>query len=47
MDIELIISNLELAYNLLINYKNVKFDLPQKFPFKVIDNKYQSIKFND
>lgn len=47
MDIELIISNLELAYNLLINYKNVKFDLPQKFPFKSIDNKYQSIKFND
>jgi len=47
MDFELIISNLELAYNLLINYKNVKFDLPQKFPFKVIDNKYQSIKFND
>jgi len=47
MDIELIISNLELAYNLLINYKNVKFDLPQKFPFKSIDNKYQSIKLND
>ncbi|MAT67602.1 MAG: hypothetical protein CL830_04330 [Crocinitomicaceae bacterium] len=47
MDIELIISNLELAYNLLINYKNVKFDLPQKFPFKNIDNKYRSIKFND
>ena len=47
MDIELIISNLEIAYNLLINYKNVKFDLPQKFPFKSIDNKYQSIKFND
>ena len=47
MDIELIISNLELSYNLLINYKNVKFDLPQKFPFKSIDNKYQSIKFND
>ena len=47
MDIELIISNLELAYNLLINYKNLKFDLPQKFPFKSIDNKYQSIKFND
>ena len=47
MDIELIISNLELSYNLLINYKNVKFDLPQKFPFKSIDNKYQSIKLND
>ena len=47
MDIELIISNLELAYNLLINYKNIKFDMPQKFPFKSIDNKYQSIKFND
>ena len=47
MDIELIISNLELSYNLLINYKNIKFDLPQKFPFKSIDNKYQSIKFND
>ena len=47
MDIELIISNLELSYNLLINYKNVKFDLPQKFPFKRIDNKYQSIKLND
>jgi hypothetical protein len=47
MDIELIISNLEIAYNLLINYKNIKFDLPQKFPFKSIDNKYQSIKFND
>lgn len=47
MDIELIISNLELAYSLLINYKNIKFDLPQKFPFKSIDNKYQSIKFND
>ena len=47
MDIELKISNLEIAYNLLINYKNVKFDLPQKFPFKSIDNKYQSIKFND
>ena len=46
MDIELIISNLELSYNLLINYKNIKFDLPQKFPFKSI-NKYQSIKFND
>ena len=47
MDIELIISNLELSYNLLINYKNIKFDSPQKFPFKSIDNKYQSIKFND
>jgi hypothetical protein len=47
MDIELIINNLELAYNLLINYENIKFDLPQKFPFKRIDNKYQSIKFND
>ena len=47
MDIELIISNLELAYNLLINYKNIKFDMPQKFPFKSIDNKYQSIEFND
>ena len=47
MDIELIISNLELAYNLLINYKNIKFDMPQKFPFKSIDNKYQQIKFND
>ena len=47
MDIELIISNIELTYNLLINYKNIKFDLPQKFPFKVIDNNYQSIKFND
>ena len=47
MDIEFIISNLELAYNLLINYKNIKFDLPQKFPFKTIDNKYQSIKFNE
>jgi hypothetical protein len=47
MDIELIISNLELVYNLSISYKNIKFDLPQKFPFKSIDNKYQSIKFND
>ena len=47
MDIELIISNLDLAYNLLINYKNIKFDMPQKFPFKSIDNKYQQIKFND
>ena len=47
MEIELIISNLELEYNLLINYKNIKFDLPQKFPFKSIDNKYQPIKFND
>jgi hypothetical protein len=47
MDIELKISNLEIAYNLLINYKNVKFDLPQKFPFKSIDDKYQPIKFND
>ena len=47
MDIELIISNLKMTYNLLINYKNIKFDLPQKFPFKVIDNNYQSIKFND
>lgn len=47
MDIELIISNLELKYNLLINYKNIKFDLPQKFPFKSIDNSYQAIKFNE
>lgn len=47
MDIELIISNLELAYIISINYKNIKFDLPQKFPFKSIDNKYQAIKFND
>ncbi|MBD01227.1 MAG: hypothetical protein CL841_07845 [Crocinitomicaceae bacterium] len=47
MGIELIISNIELTYNLLIDYKNIKFDLPQKFPFKVIDNNYQSIKFND
>ena len=47
MESELIISNLELAYNLLINYKSIKFDLPQKFPFKSIDDKYQPIKFND
>ena len=47
MDIELIISNLEVTYKLLINYKNIKFDLPQKFPFKSIDNRYQFIKFND
>ncbi len=47
MNIELIISNLELAYIISINYKNIKFDLPQKFPFKSIDNKYQAIKFND
>ena len=47
MDIELIISNLDVVYNLLINYKNIKFDLPQKFPFKKIDDRYQSVKFND
>ena len=47
MDIELTFSNLEITYNLLINYKNIKFDLPLKFPFKVIDNNYQPIKFND
>lgn len=47
MEIELIISNLELEYNLLINYKSIKFDVPQKFPFKSIDDKYQPIKFND
>ena len=36
MEIELIISNLELEYNLLINYKSIKFDVPQKFPLKVL-----------
>ncbi len=47
MYIELVISNLEQTYNLLINYKNIKFDLPQTFPFKKIDKSYQAIKFNE
>jgi len=47
MDIEFIIRNSEVAYNILINYKNIKFDVPQKFPFNSIDNKYQSVNFND
>ena len=47
MYIELVISNLEQTNNLLINYKNIKFDLPQNFPFKRIYKSYQAIKFNE
>ena len=36
MDIEIMVNNLDANYELKIHYKNIKFNLPQKFPLNML-----------
>ncbi len=47
MDIEIMLNNLDAKYELKIHYKNIKFNLPQKFPFNYVDGEYKSINLNE
>jgi hypothetical protein len=47
MDIELMVNNLNANYKLKIHYKNIKFNLPQKFPFNYVKGDYKSINLNE
>jgi len=47
MDIEIMVNNLDANYKLKIHYKNIKFNIPQKFPFNYVDGEYKSINLNE
>lgn len=47
MEIEIELSNSETKYNIAINFKSIKYDIPQKLTFNKIDKYYKLLNFND
>ena len=47
MDIEIELSNSETKYNITIDFRSIKYDLSQKFPFNKINNDYKLLNFNE
>jgi TusA-related sulfurtransferase/uncharacterized protein involved in tolerance to divalent cations len=47
MEIEIEVSNSETKYNIAINFKSIKYDIPQKLTFNKIDKYYKLLNFND
>ena len=47
MDIEIELSNSEIKYNINIDFRIIKYDLSQKFPFNKINNDYKLLNFNE
>ena len=47
MDIEIELSNSETKYNITIDFRSIKYDFSQKFPFNKINNDYKLLNFNE
>ena len=47
MNIEIELSNSKTKYNIMIDFRSIKYDISQKFPFNKISNDYKLLNFNE